>query len=496
MQNAGRIRGGRITRWLRFRLTLSYVIFVALLLAGVGLFFRGALNSIQDEQVSAILEEEWGALRGYLKIEKQKTGGFKPDWNFDREDPEEALIVERLRSVFLIADATGHVMEVSDTYKDIGIDSPESIREQIGANRVLVIIRANSDGEPFMIRSGVVIDEKKPFFVAIGRSLSENKAILKRFTTYYVALLPLMILGCTLLGWFVSKRALRPVTELAARTEAISGSNLSLRIPQRGAGDELDHLIATFNNMVGRLEKSFIQTRQFSTDVSHELRTPLTVIRGQLEVALLTATTEDQYRDAIMAALQDVERLSNTVRALLHLAQAEGGQLTLQRTEFDLRRVVDDLADQFRLLADAGQLHFSVEMLESCPISGDRVQIERLVSNLLSNAIKYTPAEGYVRVKVKREGGNAVLAVSDTGRGIPSEALPHIFDRFYRVPGHRRDPETGLGLGLSFVSWIVRAHDGTIDVKSESGKGTTFTVKLPSVRHDGVTPELKEAYGV
>lgn len=490
------MRMGRITRWLRFRLTVAYVIFFSVLLVVVGFFFRGALNSIQNDQVNAILEEEWGALRGYLKIEKTKTGTVEPLWSFDREDPEEALIVERLRSVCLIADATGHVMEASDAYRDIGIETPEKIREHIGANRVTVSIRTSSKGEAYMIRSGVVIDEKKPFFVAIGRSLSENNVVLKRFTTLYLMLLPLMILGCSLLGWFVSKRVLTPVTELAQRTEAISGSNLSLRIPQRGAGDELDHLIATFNKMVERLEKSFIQTKQFSTDVSHELRTPLTVIRGQLEVALLTATTEDQYREAMMAALHDVERLSNTVRALLHLAQAEGGQLTLQRTEFDLRSAVEDLAEQFRLLADAGGVRFMTNLNEACLLLGDRVQIDRLVSNLLSNAIKYTAAGGLVQISVKHDGDQALMVVEDTGRGISAEAIPHIFDRFYRVPGHRRDPETGLGLGLSFVAWIVRAHEGTIEVESKVGVGTKFIVRLPSISHESSGQELKEAYGV
>lgn len=388
-------------------------------------------------------------------------------------------------------------MEVSETYRRIGIDSPKAIKQQIQLNRASVGIRQASNGERFMVRTGVIVDEKQPVFVAIGRSLSENNAVLQQFTTLYLGLLPIMILGCSLLGWFVSKRALTPVTELAARTEAISGSNLSLRIPQRGAGDELDHLISTFNKMVERLEKSFIQTRQFSTDVSHELRTPLTVIRGQLEVALLTATSEEQYREAMTAALQDVERLSNTVRALLHLAQAESGQLSLQISEFDLSGLVEDLAEHFRVLADASHVHFKTQLQARCMISGDKVQIERLVSNLLSNAIKYTPPEGHVQIDVSQNDKETAIVVRDTGRGIPPEALPHIFDRYYRVPEQRKDPETGLGLGLNFVSWIVRAHKGSIDVDSTVGIGTTFVIKFPTITQqtEYLSAELKEAHG-
>ncbi len=474
---------GRITRWLRFRLTFSYVIFFALLLAGVGLLFRGVLNSILNDQVSAILEEEWGAVKGYLSIEKQV-----PTWSFDRDDPEEAFFVERLRKVCLIAGANGQVLEISEEYKLLGAEPPDRIRAAMAANLSGTAIRRSSDGTPYMVRSGMVIDEKRPFYVAIGKSLADNEAILRRFTTYYFALLPAMILACSLLGWFVSKRALSPLTELAQSTEAISGSNLSMRLPQRGAGDELDHLIATFNRMVERLEESFKQTRQFSTDVSHELRTPLTVVRGQLEVALMTADNVEQYRDAIMKSLEDVERLSNTIRALLHLAQAESGQLQLHPLELDLAGLIDTISDHFLILAEAKAVRLSAQGPAPCPIEADRVMMERLVSNLVSNAIKYTPAGGEISLKWSAEGGRIELEVADTGCGIPAAALPHIFDRFYRVPG--QDPEKGLGLGLSFAAWIVKAHNGTIDVESRVGAGTRFRIHLN--RHFGVT---KDSFG-
>ena len=147
-------------------------------------------------------------------------------------------------------------------------------------------------------------------------------------------------------------RALTPVIEVAQAAQRISGSNLSLRIPTRGAGDELDYLILTFNRMIERLEGSFQQIKQFSTDVSHELRTPITAIRGQLEVALFTAKTTEQYREAMFNALQDIDRLSQIVRALLLLSQAESGQLALQKSRLDLARVVRDLVEQFQIPAE------------------------------------------------------------------------------------------------------------------------------------------------
>jgi two-component system OmpR family sensor kinase len=484
----------RITRWLRFRLTVSYVLFFTILLAAVGLIFRTALNRIQKDQAADILEEEWAAMRGYLRFERSRGQPVRPVWRYEREDPEQALIIERLKRFLLIADGQGGVLEASQEYRAMGVDAPLSIQRQVASGATAVSVRTASRGRPVMIRSGVVIDEKRPFFVAIGLPLDEQVAVMNRFTAYYFALLPVMILSCSLVGWFVSKRALRPVTDLAVRTELISGSNLKLRIPLRGAGDELDHLISTFNSMVARLEQSFNQARQFSTDVSHELRTPLTIIRGQLEVALMTARNEEQYREAIHAALLEVERLSNTIRALLHLSQAESGQLTLQRSEFSLANLVHEVTQQFQILAEEKNQIIRVDA-QPVMIVADRVQMERLLNNLLSNAIKYTPDNGLVSISVSTEDGIVELRVSDTGRGIPPDAIPHLFDRFYRVPGNRG--EEGLGLGLSFVSWIVKAHDGTIEVLSEPGCGSEFVVRLPAAKKSRrQSSEVKEAYGV
>jgi signal transduction histidine kinase len=252
-----------------------------------------------------------------------------------------------------------------------------------------------------------------------------------------------------------------------------------MRLQTRGARDELDRLVESFNRMMERLNLSFEQMRQFSADVSHELRTPLTVVRGQLEVALFTATTTEQYRDAMVNALEDVERLSNIVRALLMLSQAESGQLILNKADVDLCEMVRDLAEQYQIVGESSNVLLSTSLPDRhCSIYADRVQMERLVTNLLSNAIKYTPSGGRVNVTVALAGDSVKLIVDDNGVGIASENIPHIFDRFYRVPSS--DPEKGLGLGLSFVAWIVKAHGGTIDVQSEPQNGTTFTVTLPA----------------
>jgi len=289
-------------------------------------------------------------------------------------------------------------------------------------------------------------------------------------------------------------RALTPVKDVAQAAQRISGSNLSLRIPARRTGDELDYLVLTFNRMIERLESSFQQMKQFSTDVSHELRTPITAIRGQLEVALFTAETTDQYREAMFNALQDIDRLSQIVRALLLLSQAESGQVVLQKVRLNLRELVEDLVEQFQIPAEEAGVRLTAELPPECPAEVDRVQIERMITNLLSNAIKFTPKGGRVRMVLNPLPDRIEIVVEDTGHGIATEHLPYIFDRFYRVPGSGTapSPEQGLGLGLSFVAWIVKAHGGKIEVDSQFGEGTRFRISLPAA---GVGSDSMELTG-
>jgi heavy metal sensor kinase len=489
-----RVRAGRVlrlTRSLRFRLTLTYVVFFSFLLAVIGMLFQPLLRSIMYEQVDETLNEEWAAAKGYLLYEPKKN---EWGWHYDAFDSEEQLIVLRLQNVFMLAGSDGKPINtdqisVADVYESLGMESPADIRGRL--KRLLLTkeefeTRTDQDGIPHRIRTGVLTDEmRRHYFMAICRSVAEEERTLNGISTRYLKILPFLIGLSSVWGWFMAGRALRPVNSVAQAAQEISGSNLSIRIPSRGAGDELDHLIATFNRMMDRLGIYFEKIRQFSTDVSHELRTPLTVIRGQLEVALLTAKSEEQYREAMMAALEDVERLSHIVRALLLLSQSETGQLVLQKTELDLAAMTRDLVEEFQISAEEKRVRLTADLPDVCPMTGDRIQLERLISNLLSNALKYTPERGWVHVRLRVEPGPAGtepamvrLTVEDTGVGIPAEHLQHIFDRFYKVPS--ADAEKGLGLGLSFVAWIVKAHDGTIDVQSRVNEGSRFIVTLPA----------------
>jgi len=464
----------RFTRGLRFRLALSYVFFFTILLVLLGIVFRQTLSATFKSEMESVLDSDWGAVKGYLR-----TGATGPDWFYDRDDPDESFAVERLRRIYLLADTQGHVLQRSEIYDDLGLDSPSEIKSILKSGHNATRIKNDGKGGQYIIRSGLMIDEKgNRYYLAIGRAIDQNNNVIQNFTLNYFAIVPIVIVLSALLGWFTAGNALSPVNSVAETAQQITHSNLDQQIPLREAGDELDRLIEAFNHMMTRLNRSFEQIRQFSTDVSHELRTPLTVIRGQLEVALFTARTEEQYREAMADALEGVERLSNIVRALLMLSQAESGQLTLQKSNLDLAELVGDLVDEHQIPAEAQGVRLSADLPASCAIFADRIQIERLVSNLLGNAIKYTPAGGQVNAQLRTDGERVKLVFEDTGVGIAADHLPHIFDRFYRVPS--ADPEKGLGLGLSFVAWIVKAHGGTIEVESKLEQGTRFTVTLPA----------------
>ena len=472
----------RFARGLRFRLMLSYVFFFALLLIGVGLLFRQILKSQLEGDTQALLDDDWGSVKGWVSIDNER-----PVWTAPA-DEDETRIVALLKQVYFIADQNGNALEDSETYQSIGFDPLADIQRVLRMPEGFTeyVTRWDKDGTPYRIKRGWLVGtHRKRYFLAMGRSLADSQRNVAELTRFYFFLVPGLITLSSLFGWLVAGRALGPLNSVAHAAQNITGSNLSLRIPPRGAGDELDHLIDSFNRMTERLAQSFEQIRRFSTDVSHELRTPLTSIRGQLEVALFTAETREQYREAMVNALEDVEQLSSIVRALLLLSQAESGQLALQKTPLDLSEVALDIVEQFQIPAQEKHIRLTASVVPECVVPADRVQIERLISNLLSNAVKYTPAGGAVSVRVG-PGDSPALAsieVEDSGVGIAAEDLPHIFDRFYRV----RSPETnrisGLGLGLSFVSWIAEAHGGKIDVASTVGFGTRFRVLLP---RDGV----------
>jgi signal transduction histidine kinase len=259
--------------------------------------------------------------------------------------------------------------------------------------------------------------------------------------------------------------------------------DLSQRIPYDGPPeDEIGQLIHAFNRTLGRLENLFITQRRFIADVGHELRTPLTVIKGNVGLMRKLECGDEEALSSIDA---EVERLTRMVGDLLLLARAESGKLPLDHRQVELDTLLLEVLQQTQVLA-VNRLDLRLGEIDQVLVCGDRDRLKQVLLNLVGNAIKYTPSGGEVIVGLSKENGQARATVSDNGPGIPSEDLPHIFERFYRTEKSRTRSKDGkgFGLGLSIAYWIVRHHGGHIDVESKEGQGAQFDVWLPLAEGD------------
>jgi heavy metal sensor kinase len=326
-----------------------------------------------------------------------------------------------------------------------------------------------------VIKSGRVIN-----VVQVGISLENVINTRRRFLLIMGAVLPLGLLLATVGGWVLARRALKPVDEMTQAAHRISGDSLAGRLQETGTGDELDRLAKTLNDMLGRLDNSFRQTRQFSADAAHELQTPLTILKGEIEVALRSSRSPDEYRGVLQSNLEEIDRISSLVAGLLLLARADRGVLRLDLQPVKLEELLEEVGEQMRRLAENQAVSLHYGLMEPASIQGDREHFKRLLVNLIDNAIQYTPAGGKVTLSLSCDGKWARVGISDTGIGLSADEQAQIFNRFYRAAEARSQRGGGAGLGLSIAQSIAVAHGGRIEVESTPGQGSTFTVSLPA----------------
>ena len=297
-----------------------------------------------------------------------------------------------------------------------------------------------------------------------------------------VLLLATALLGSALWALLHQLRALLATFEqLRRHCGRLNLASLDQRLQLNHRASEVQSLAAEYNATLERLDQAVRRLRQFSGDASHELRTPLTILRGETEVALRWAKTPEEFRDALQSNMEEIDRMGRIIEDLLTLAKSESGQRPLAIRELSLSDLLQELYLQGRKIAEDKQIQVSLHhhTPEEIRIRADGLRLRQLFLNLVSNALRYTPAGGHVDIAVTRHNERVVIAIRDTGIGIAAEHLPHIFERFYRTDEARNRSEGGTGLGLAIVKWIVEAHQGTIEVESQPGQGSTFRVTLP-----------------
>ena len=314
--------------------------------------------------------------------------------------------------------------------------------------------------------------------IVVGRDIHH---IVDRLHSWLVQLLVTGsgVLGLGLVGgWWLSGKTIQPIKQISDTAGKINAVNLSKRIETAGMDDEVRELATILNSMLERLEASFKQQSQFTSDASHELRTPIAVLMSHCELALSRTRSPAEYQQTINTCQKASVRMKTLVEDLLTLARADAGKLVIERTQVDLQAIARETIALLEPLAVEREIAIAFAG-SSAPCQGDARQLSQIIANLLSNAIHYNKRGGKVMVTTSLDGGQAVVEVRDTGCGIPADALPHIFDRFYRVDEARSRQTGGSGLGLAICKSIIDAHDGTISVECEVEGGSVFRVRLP-----------------
>jgi len=336
-------------------------------------------------------------------------------------------------------------------------------------------VHIESAGQPYWVLARSFSLNGQHLFLLAAAPEAGNLVVLQSFWRGLLASAPILLLISSAGGYWVSRRALRPVDRITATARSISIRNLSERIPVTSSGDELQRLAETCNAMLGRLESAVNQIKQFTADASHELRGPLSFTRTVAEVALRNPHADPESRSAFEDIADEAAKAAVLLEEMLTLARADAVTFDGVLEPVDLTAVVEEACGMARPLADARGLALEVSCASEqwMTVLGDFQSLRRMLWVLLDNALKYTDSPGQIDVVLSAASGQATLMVRDTGIGIAQTDLPHIFDRFYRADPSRSQVE-GTGLGLAIAKWIAEIHHADLSVASEERKGTTF----------------------
>ncbi len=316
--------------------------------------------------------------------------------------------------------------------------------------------------------------------IQIAIDVSQEQELLARFRFWFWAMLMGSFVILPVVGYQIARHGIRPVEQMTNTARHISSTNLHERILPDGYPVELASLADTFNQMLDRLEESFGRISRFSADIAHDLRTPVNNIRGEAEVALARARSADEYRDVIGSCLEEAVRLSDLIGDLLFLARAESPLTHLHRETVNVAELLSGVREYYEASATDSGVSLTT-MVDPKPVMAelDRTLVQRAVGNLVSNALAHTPPGGAVVLGTNADFSTIRIHVSDTGVGIPAEALPKVFDRFFRVDSSRSQGSGGTGLGLSIVQSIAQLHGGNVEISSQPGQGTRVTLRMP-----------------
>ncbi len=388
----------------------------------------------------------------------------------------DAGLTDELRSRGLsiqIFGPSGAVLQSLGPYASLAVE-PAVLREAL-AGRSSLHTRPDPEGTGSVrvLTQPMLIDGKVGAVIQIAESVRSIDALRERLLLSLLLGSPMIVAAAGVGGYYLAGRALRPIDHIVATARRISAHDLTERLGLPPSRDEVGRLAGTFDEMLGRLDEAFQRERRFSNDAAHELRTPLAAMQSILSVIAEQRRTPAEYEAALADLSEETDKLRALTDDLLRLARAEASEPLWEPV--DLAELVPEVVDSLRPLTDADRVRLTCLTEGDASVVGDTDALIRLLVNLLDNAIKHTPA-GSIAVTVRGLPDEVRIAVTDTGDGIAAEHLPHVFDRFYRAEESRTT--AGTGLGLAICREIVHTHGGDIEVTSEPGAGSTFTVRL------------------
>jgi heavy metal sensor kinase len=461
---------------IKWRLTLWYGLILTLILSifssGVYIYFRNSLQKSIDAKIKSI-----GEILSSSMTESHNTGIFG---NFERY--LENVLGRKPKGKFIqIMDASGKIgAKMNDVETEILPSNFKTLEKVLNGE---VVYETIERVHPRLRMVTIPIIENKEnrkvtSIVQIGTSLEDFDETMKKLLIIMLISIPTSIGISIVGGYFLAKKAFRPVDQIRKAAVKITLNNLGEKIDIGGRRDELGRLARTFNEMISRLRDSFLRINQFSIDVSHELKTPLTILKGQTEVALRKERDNEDYKNILRSNLEEIDRMAEIIDDLLLLSKADTKEIKLNVEDVSLRDLIADVCMNVKIFADNKGIGLIIKELEDVKIKGDELKLRRMFLNIVENGIKYTPNGGMVEISSFINNGCVQIDIRDNGVGIAEDDIKFVFDRFYRGDKSRKR-ESGSGLGLSISKWIADVHKGTIEVKSRLSEGSLFSIKLP-----------------
>jgi two-component system, OmpR family, sensor kinase len=481
----------KIVAWYTLLLALVLFLFSALAYTSLRKTLTDDLDNmlqLKAEGVSESIDTYWeveknegiaaGAPREvFSKINNLNFNKIAQRWVKEQSDDPELLGI-----IVAIFGPNGERIAESEEVSGISYIHERAMKEILsGRNRFENReFQRNASGEIETMRLFIMPvkeDNKLVYIVEVASPVTIFQDALKSVRINFLLLLPLIVLLSAIAGGFLAALIIRPLRRIVGGVRRITAENLKLRIKSPETKDEIRELVDTFNAMLAKLDESFSTQTQLIQDMSHEFRTPLTIMRGEMEVALKKARSQEEYMQVLKSCREETIRLSLLVENLLTLSRLDSHETSMSIRPFDIVNLINGIVSDLWLLAENKKVIISGTGSEKIFLNGDEHQLRRALLNIIDNAVKYTDEGGRIDIGVFAAGSMVRITVSDSGIGISPENIPLIFNRFFRADKSRSGD--GYGLGLSISRSIIEAHNGTISIESEPGRGTNVTINLP-----------------